>query len=227
MFLESTFLHVQVLNSQECYCWKLKKMANIAVSGVSWFVLRKRIYCNLVFFLCFLFCLCVCWCFKPQYYLFICIFNSKSNGGRNVFLMLGNCNVPVRTHSWGFTACPAAVYVKNKQTDSDLVESYWACSVLYWALWLFGGWAANFLRLLKHFHLWMHRCFLFFVFFFFFFPRKWLLTIFFSFNIIGNFQFSFHYSYWGTALVQLVALFPLGITLSIMLRQTTSHPFFL
>lgn len=222
MFLESTFLHVQVLNSQECYCWKLKKMANIAVSGVSWFVLRKRIYCNLGFFVCFLFCLCVCWCFKPQYYLFICIFNSKSNGGRNVFLMLRNSNVPVRTHSWGFTACPAAVYVKNKQTDSDLVESYWACSVLYWALWLFGGWAANFLRLLKHFHLWMHRCFFFF--------QKMTFFDFFSFNIIGNFQSSFHYSYWGTALVwavQLVVLFSLGITLSIMLRQTTSHPFFL
>lgn len=191
MFLESTFLHVQVLNSQECYCWKLKKMANIAVSGVSWFVLRKRIYCNLVFFLCFLFCLCVCWCFKPQYYLFICIFNSKSNGGRNVFLMLGNCNVPVRTHSWGFTACPAAVYVKNKQTDSDLVESYWACSVLYWALWLFGGWAANFLRLLKHFHLWMHRCFLFFVFFFFFSPENDFWLFFFLSTLLGIFSSAF------------------------------------
>lgn len=137
--------------------------------------------------------------------------------------MLGNSNVPVRTHSWGFTACPAAVYVKNKQTDSDLVETYSACSVLYWALWLFGGWAANFLRLLKHFHLWMHRFYLFF------FQKMTFLTIFFSFNIIGNFQSSFHYSYWGAALVwtvQLVVLFPLGITLSIMLRQTTSHPFF-
>lgn len=126
---------------------------------------------------------CVCWCFKPQYYLFICIFNSKSNGGRNVFLMLGNSNVPVRTHSWGFTACPAAVYVKNKQTDSDLVETYSACSVLYWALWLFGGWAANFLRLLKHFHLWMHR-FYFFpendffdYFFFFFFQHYWEFSV--------------------------------------------------
>lgn len=99
--------------------------------------------------------------------------------------MLSKSNVPVRTHSWGFTACSAAVYVKNKQTHGDLVESYWACSVLYWALWLLGE-AANFLRLLKHFHLWMHWCFFQKVTFFFFFQHYWEFSFQLSLQLLRN-----------------------------------------